>query len=158
METNQFIIGLNITAWDVRLAQVNKQLEKLGPASAAKEITTGGNPVVYILGHLVAVHDNMVEGMNFGARSYPELDGHFLKPYQPETAYATFEELMVKWHAVNARLKEGMSGLTVDGWLARHHYVSEADFAKEPHRCVLNLLISRTMHLAHHSGQLALVK
>lgn len=158
METTQFVISLNVTAWDARLAQVGQQFEKLGPASAAREITPGGNTVLYILGHLVAVHDRMIEGMNLGERLYPELDGHFLKPYQPDAAYATFTELMEKWGVVNARLKEGMNRLTVNDWLARHHYVSESDFAKEPHRNVLNLLISRAMHLAYHSGQLALVK
>ena len=43
-----------------------------------------------------ALHDLMLEGMNLGDRLYPELDGHFLKPYRPETAYAAFDDLMKK--------------------------------------------------------------
>jgi hypothetical protein len=36
--------------------------------------------------------------------------------------------------------------------------VSPEDFAKEPHRNRLNVLISRTNHMANHIGQLLLLK
>jgi hypothetical protein len=36
--------------------------------------------------------------------------------------------------------------------------ISEQDFAKEPMRNKLNVLINRTNHLAYHYGQLRLIK
>jgi hypothetical protein len=44
--------------------------------------------------------------------------------------------------------------LSTEDWLSRHTAVSEEDFAKEPHRNKLNILVSRTTHLAGHTGQM----
>lgn len=40
----------------------------------------------------------------------------------------------------------------------KHSAVSEEDFAKEPHRNKLNLLLNRTNHLSYHHGQLVFLK
>jgi len=42
--------------------------------------------------------------------------------------------------------------------LHKHTSVSEEDFAKEPHRNRLNVLTTRTTHLASHYGQLIFLK
>ena len=44
------------------------------------------------------------------------------------------------------------------GWLSRHTSVSVEDFAKEPHRNRLSVLLSRNSHLASHLGQIALTQ
>lgn len=43
-------------------------------------------------------------------------------------------------------------------WFAKHTAVSDEDFAKEPHRNRLNVLLSRTIHQSNHLGQLSLLK
>jgi len=40
-----------------------------------------------------------------------------------------------------------------DEWFAKHSAVSAEDFAKEPHRNKLNILVNRTNHHSYHLGQ-----
>jgi hypothetical protein len=116
------------------------------------------NTVGYLLGHLVAVHDKLLEGLSLGERLHPEWDSLFLAPQQAGAAYPPYPELLGAWQEVNAALAAGFATLSVADWLTKHAYVGDADFAREPHRNKLNLLLSRTGHLFHHGGQLALVK
>ena len=60
--------------------------------------------------------------------------------------------------AVNEKLATHFLSATVDEWLNRHTSVSPEDFAKEPHRNKLNVVISRTNHMANHVGQMLLLK
>jgi hypothetical protein len=62
------------------------------------------------------------------------------------------------WQEVNKKLSQKFSELSFDQWLQKHTAVSEEDFAKEPHRNKLNLLLNRTGHVAYHLGQLAFLK
>ena len=68
------------------------------------------------------------------------------------------KELKDYWNEVNRALENHFNKFTVDEWLQKHTAVSEEDFLKEPHRNRLNVLISRTNHLAYHLGQLAFLK
>ena len=67
-------------------------------------------------------------------------------------------ELKEKLRVVNARLKDHIQSTTTAQWFERHMSVSPEDFAKEPHRNKLNIIISRTNHMAYHIGQLMLLK
>ena len=50
-----------------------------------------------------------------------------------------------------------MADLGPEEWFTRHANITEADFPKEPHRNRLNVLLSRTNHLAYHRGQMVLL-
>ena len=62
------------------------------------------------------------------------------------------------WKEVNNVLSERFLKMPVNEWFQKHNAVSEVDFAKEPHRNKLNMVINRTNHLANHLGQLILLK
>jgi len=47
--------------------------------------------------------------------------------------------------------------MSVADWLGRHTAVSAEDFANEPLRNKLNVLMGRTIHESYHLGQLNLV-
>ena len=49
-----------------------------------------------------------------------------------------------------------MEKLSPEEWLERHDSVSAEDFAKEPQRNRLAMLLSRTTHAAMHEGQMRL--
>ena len=61
-----------------------------------------------------------------------------------------------RWSAVHGKLAAGFAAFTPEDWLQRHAAISEEDFAKEPHRNRLAVLLSRTAHAAFHSGQIVL--
>ncbi len=66
-------------------------------------------------------------------------------------------QLRSQWKEVNNTLMDHIQRLPVAEWFTRHANISEEDFPKEPHRNRLNVLISRTNHLAYHRGQLILL-
>ncbi len=97
--------------------------------------------------------------MGFGEKLYPQLGAVFLSnPDKPETTSPTLAELKQYWNTVNAKLSEYIHKLTADEWFDRHTSVSEEDFAKEPHRNKLSVLLNRTTHQSYHVGQLVLLQ
>ncbi|MGZ3776991.1 MAG: hypothetical protein ACXVI9_05205, partial [Mucilaginibacter sp.] len=55
---------------------------------------------------------------------------------------------------VTSVLQQRIDATSADDWFTRHNAVSAEDFAKEPHRNKLNIIINRTNHLSTHLGQL----
>jgi uncharacterized damage-inducible protein DinB len=105
--------------------------------------------IIYLLGHLTAIHDAM--------RLHPELDASFFS--SPDKAGARLPaagELRQYWNEVNSRLLLRFAGLSADEWLLRHNAVSEEDYAKDPTRNRLAVLLSRTNHMSYHLGQITL--
>jgi hypothetical protein len=124
-----------------------------------KPVAAGKNRVIYLLGHLVAVHDGMIPLLNLGTRHYPQLDALFVQaPDNPETEMPPAAELRRHWVSVNAFLTDKFREWKPEDWLQRHSAVSAEDFAKEPHRNRLNVVLNRTGHVSYHAGQLALLK
>jgi len=155
---NELIIKQLITAWDGKVAQAEKLFDKLGATAPNHLIVPGGNSVLYLIGHLTVVSDRLLEAMNLEERVCPEWDALFLEAFNPQTVYPAYERVRENWDQVKEKLDTHFNRMDVADWLTPHHYVSEEDFKKEPQRNVLNILISRTAHLANHIGQLLLVK
>lgn len=152
-------IQVALGAWDIQNSRLVKLLESMPEGRLSDEIAPGKNTGVYLLGHLVAVSDNMLPVLGLGERLFPHLDEVFIKnPDNSGLAKPPVSELMANLHAVNKRLAEGFATLSPVNWLERHTAVSETDFAKEPHRNKLNLLLNRTGHIAYHLGQLVWLK
>ncbi len=152
-------VQVALGAWDIQNSRLVKLIESLPEGRLSDEIAPGKNTGVYVLGHLVAVSDNMLPVLGLGERLFPHLDEVFLtNPEKSGLAKPPVSELMANLHAVNKRLAEGFATLSPANWLERHTAVSEADFAKEPHRNKLNLLLNRTGHIAYHLGQLVWLK
>jgi hypothetical protein len=59
---------------------------------------------------------------------------------------------------VNSKLTSAFEEFTPLDWLKKHNAVSDEDFAKDPTRNRLAVLMSRTNHASYHSGQAMLAK
>src|SRR6185436_19916238 len=95
--------------------------------------------------------------LGLGERFHPELDQPFLT--DPDRAHpdpVPAAALRAAWSTVNGKLAEGFAAFTPADWLKPHAAISAEDFAKEPHRNRLAVLLSRTAHAAFHSGQIVL--
>jgi hypothetical protein len=111
------------------------------------------------LGHLTAVHDAMFPLLGIGEKLYPELENTFIKnPDSSGIEKPSLKDLRSGWQEVNAKLSQKLGEFSIGGWLQKHNAVSAEDFIKEPHRNKLNVLFSRTNHIAYHLGQLAFLK
>ncbi len=141
------------------IKRTTKMLDDMSDEQLAQEIAPAKNTGHYLLGHLIAVHDNMLPLMGLGESLYPELIEVFLKnPDKSGLEKPSIAQLRQQWTEVHDVLLAKLESLTIEQLLERHTSVSEEDFAKEPHRNKLNVLLSRTSHLAYHVGQLALLK
>ena len=163
METStaqlNLLVKMTLTAWDTQNDYLNKLIGSLSDDQMAKEIAPGRNTGIYLLGHLIAVSDGMLPILGFSDRLFPALENIFIKtPDKSGLAMPTVTELKQNLDAVNANLAAHFAATSVDEWLSRHTAVSAEDFAKEPHRNKLNVVISRTNHMANHIGQMLLLK
>jgi len=159
MNANQTMIKMVLDRWNSEINNFTDIINAISDDQLMKEIAPGKNRGIYLLGHIVAVHDDMFPILNFGNKLYPELIGTFLK--SPDKAVAQIPsatELRTAWKLVNEQMAEKMSSLSADDWFQKHNSVSAEDFVKEPHRNKLNVIISRTNHLCYHTGQLVLLK
>jgi hypothetical protein len=55
-----------------------QDLSGLSEQQLLEEVARGKNRLIYLWGHLIAVHDGMLPLLDLGERSYPELDATFL--------------------------------------------------------------------------------
>jgi hypothetical protein len=160
MQDQQSLIIKMITdSWQQQLKRTSDLFTILTDEQLMQEAAPGRNRGIYLLGHLTAVHDRMLPLLNLADQLYPELDESFLN--QPDKAVATLPEikqLRFYWKTVNDTLNQHMADLQPADWLLKHNAVSAEAFINEPHRNRLNVLISRTTHLASHYGQLLYLK
>lgn len=123
------------------------------------EVAPARNRGIYLLGHLIASTDGMLPLLGFGSRLYPELEELFsLKPDRTFENLPALTDLKEKWSALNDVVAEHFSKLQPEEWLDRHMNVSPEDFALQPERNKLNVLLSRTNHISYHTGQLGFLK
>ena len=159
MNTNQIMVKMVLDRWDGSIANFNKILDSLNDEQLQKEIAPGKNRGIYVLGHLIAVHDDMLTLLDMGQKLYPEINEPFIK--SPDKAIATIpstQKLRSLWMQQCETLQQKFRNLKPEDWFSKHTAVSVEDFANEPHRNKLNIIITRTSHLQYHSGQLVLLK
>ena len=156
---SDLLVNMSLMAWDAQNNYLIKLINSLTDEQLAKEIAPGRNTGVYLLGHLIAVSDGLFPLFDFGDRLFPGMEEVFLKnPDKSGLSFPPVTELKQRLKTVNAKLDSHFQSTDVDGWLSRHMSVSPEDFAKEPHRNKLNVLINRTCHMANHIGQMNLLK
>jgi hypothetical protein len=162
MATNDAVaVGLVegvLKSWQMGVDRGAKLFGRSGDEELEREIAPGKNRLIYIYGHLVAIHDSLYPTLRLGTRLHPDWDELFLKGADRTVSLPPAAEVREAWNVVHERLRVGMAGLSAEEWLERHALVSEEDFAKEPHRNRLAVLLSRSGHLAYHLGQVVLVK
>ncbi len=152
------VIRQTITAFNGQQKQITAYFDKYDEAVYQQQVAPGRNRAIYLLGHLTASHDSLLPMFGLGERKYPELDDVFLKnPDRTFPVIPGLQELKAMWTDVSAALDQGFSGMTSGDWLDRHTRVSPEDFAKEPHRNKLNVLMGRGIHEGYHLGQLNLL-
>ena len=112
-----------------------------------------------MLGHLIAVNDNMIALFSLGERAHADLDDAFVKnPDRSGLPTPDVATLRQYWKRSNEQLSALFAKMTPEQWFGRHTSMTDEDLIKEPTRNKLSVLLNRTSHVAYHLGQLALVK
>src|ERR1700681_1999185 len=148
-------VGLKV--WKAQIDRADKLFGTLSSEHVLREIAPGRNRLLYLWGHLTAIHDAMLPLLGLGKRLYPEFDVAFvINPDKSQTATPSHEEVRRAWITVNGELSKGFVKMSRSDWLQRHSAVSEEEFAKDPSRSRFSILLSRTNHLSYHLGQAVL--
>jgi DinB superfamily len=159
MTTNQIIVKMVLDRWYGSIKNCDTLLNSITDEQLQKEIAPNKNSGVYLLGHLIAVHDDMLPLLNLGDKLYPELSKAFIhSPDKSVSEIPSAKELRASWNKMNEVLAQKFESLQPEDWFAKHNSVSAEDFSKEPHRNKLNIILTRTTHLTYHTGQLVLLK
>ena len=158
MENEASCVALALKARKTQIERSDKLFRSLSPDDVLREIAPGKNRLLYLWGHLTAIHDAMLPLLGMGERLYPEFDVAFVSnPDKSQAAIPSHEQVRQAWNVVNAELWKGFEKMSWSDWVQRHTTaVSEEDFAKDPSRNRFSILLSRTNHLSYHLGQAVL--
>ncbi|MFP5041468.1 DinB family protein [Parasediminibacterium sp. JCM 36343] len=158
MTRTETIVKMVLDRWDASIKNCGTLLNNLDDETLQKEIAPGKNRGIYLLGHLIAVHDDLLMLLGMGEKLYPQLQEPFLKHADKEiTQIPSVVELRAFWANQCEVLKHKFSSLVLEAWFEKHTAVSTQEFVIEPHRNKLNIIITRTSHLQYHLGQLQLL-
>lgn len=159
MDQRQVFVQMALNAWNRQIDQTSKFFDALTDEAFLREIASGKNRIIYLLGHLIAVNDSMISLFGLGERSYAQYDERFIKnPDNAELTYPQASQLRKDWKASNEALANHFASLSPDDWFGKHTAMTDEDLVKEPTRNKLSVLINRTNHVAYHLGQLVLAK
>ena len=157
MTNEELLSSVPLQSWKQVIGRFDKVLAELSDEQLQKQVAPGKNRLFYLLGHLTAVHDRLLSLLDLGERLHPELDEAFIT--NPDRALAdpvSAAELRKAWAEINTRLTAAFEKLTPAEWLVKHTAVSDEDFAKDPTRNRMAVVMSRTNHVSFHTGQVVL--
>ncbi len=158
MISTDLLVKMVIDRWNGSILNLNKHLDTLTEEQLQQEVAPGKNRGTYLLGHLIAVHDDMLVLLGMGDKLFPELLEPFIKlADKTTTQIPSASELKNMWNTQCKILQEKFEQMKPEQWFEKHTAVSAEDFANEPHRNKLNIIITRTSHLQYHTGQLVLL-
>lgn len=158
--TNEELLGIAaLNSWKLVIGRFEKHLDMITDEDLQRQVAPGRNRLFYLLGHLTAVHDRMFPLLGLGERLYPGLDTPYItNPDRAVTDPISAANLRKAWTEVNSKLTVAFERFTPQDWLQKHTAVSDEDFAKDPTRNRLAVVMSRTNHVSFHFGQAALAK
>ena len=157
--TADLFIKMVLDAWNTKIAFIDKLLAELSDEQLQKEIAPGKNTGVYILGHLAGISNRMIPLLGLGDELNPELYNTYVELAEKDiTQRHDTKQLRQEWTRINTELSKIFTRVQPEDWFKKHNSVSDADFATQPHRNKLNVIINRTNHLDYHAGQLVLLK
>ena len=159
MTPQQIMVDVAIANWKLTMKRATSLFDGLTEEEFLKPIAPGRNRVVYLLGHLTAVHDRMLPLLGLGERRHEELDNAFIaNPDGSVEPLPSVADLKRYWDETNSLLLEKFVALTPEQWLERHTAMTDEDLTKDPTRNRLSVFLSRTNHTAFHLGQLVLAQ
>ncbi len=159
MTTTEITVKMIFDRWNGAMKSCDDLIQGLSDEQLQREVAPGKNRGIYLLGHLIAVHDDMLRLLDMGEKKYPHLAHAFVEsPDKAVSELPSLQELRRCWTEQKNDLKQRFDAVQMDAWFERHTAVSESDFVNEPHRNKLNIIVTRTTHLTYHTGQLVLLK
>jgi hypothetical protein len=158
MTPDQTIIAAAISSWQQVIMRVGALCLSLNEEQLLVEVAPGKNRILYLWGHLTAIHDAMFTVLRLGERLHPELDAIFITQPDRSMPLPTSAEIAQSWEVIHTALLSTFATLGPHEWLERHGNVSAEEFEQNSTRNRLAVLLNRTNHASYHFGQMMLAK
>ena len=68
MDAKQVMVKMVLDRWYAQIKNTDDTLNSISDEQLQREVAPGKNRGIYLLGHLIAVHDDMLPILNFGDR------------------------------------------------------------------------------------------
>jgi hypothetical protein len=158
-DSNEIMVKMVIGLWKARIEETGRLFDSFSDMQLFREIAPSKNRGVYLLGHLIAAHDQMFPLLGFQSLSLPDYKRIFIdNADRAIQEIPQLSELRTNWKNLHLELNGYITNMPVESWFHGHTSVSKQDFEKEPYRNKLNIVLTRTNHLSTHYGQLLLLK
>src|ERR1700744_4017009 len=118
MTTEEMLCHTALHSWKLVIGRLNDAIAPLSDEQLQKQVAPGRNRLLYLVGHLTAIHDRMFPMLGLGERLHPELDEIYIA--NPDRALAdpvSATALKQAWSEVNTRLTAAFEKLTPQQWL-----------------------------------------
>src|SRR5271157_705736 len=103
--SEQALVTSALNSWNSTIERADKLFSPLNDEQLQKEVAPGKNRLIYLWGHLTAVHDRMLPLLSLGERLRPEFDALFLtNPDKAMPNLPAAEEIRKSWDEVNRKL------------------------------------------------------
>lgn len=157
-DPKRIAVQFTLINWNLNREKAESLLHTLSDEAFENEVAPGRNRGRYLIGHLIAEHDEMA-GLIGERRQYEHYDALFLhSPDRSGKELPSMAELRSVWSELHERLTAYMTAMSPEDWFGRHSRISAEGFVHEPHRNRLAVLTNRNVHFGYHLGQLALLK
>ena len=94
--------ALGLKIWKSQIERADKLFGGFSSEEVLREIAPGRNRLLYLWGHLTAIHDAMLPLLGLRERLHPEFDVAFVaNPDKSQTAIPSHEEIRRAWNTVN---------------------------------------------------------
>ena len=91
-------VALGLKVWKAQIDRADKLFGSLSSEEVLREIAPGRNRVLYLWGHLTAIHDAMLPLLGLRERLHPEFDVAFVSnPDKSRTGIPSHEQVREAW-------------------------------------------------------------
>jgi len=158
MDYAKMAVDMVLKSWNIHVSRATKFFDSKTDEELLKEVAPGKNTLFYLLGHFIAVNDSMIAIFGLGERQYAHLDEAFVNnPDKSGLPVPDAATLRNDWKKSNEILTAYFTKMSPQEWHSRHNSMTDEDYAKEPSRNKLSVLLNRTNHISYHLGQMVLV-
>ena len=93
-------VALGLKVWKAQIERADKLFGSLSSGEVLREIAPGRNRLLYLWGHLTAIHDAMLPLLGLIELLHPEFDVAFVSsPDKSQAAIPSHEEVRRAWNA-----------------------------------------------------------
>src|ERR1700747_1669765 len=104
MTPDEVLIAVAISSWEQVVTRVGSLCLSCTEEQLLVEVAPGRNRIMYLWGHLTAVHDAMFSFLRLGERLHPELDAVFIAQPDRSIPLPTSAEIAKSWEGVHTEL------------------------------------------------------